>query len=644
MDRLAFSVFLAGVTVCAVLGFGTSMTFSWPGYLALGLSALLAVPMGLRKPNPAAARAAPAAACLAAGMALAGFVMLRGFFAPVAYLAREDIALAAAWLSVWAIVAVVFCRGAFRMALVWWLAGMVALNLVMAFWQAGFDPAYWFLPGYSRSYLDRAGGIFNNPNHLAAFLAALAPFFLAVAIWGRIGPHRRILLAFFGVLCLLGLALAKSRGGFLAAGAGLGTLTLVAAWLHRSAWRERRKVAIGVAALGLVAIGGLAAVNFDGLQQRFANGGFSRAAEVNRPLLWQVALRQHVESPLVGTGSRTFFYYSRRFRSPEMHVSVLEADFAHNDYVQMLADYGWMGVALLGLVVAVHGASGLRLVRRHACEHEACARPSLQSRHLALAVGALAGLTALGVHALVDFHLHVPAVAVVAALFLGILANPGHPRRWRHARSRFPAAWFPRIVVPLTGAALLVAGTRYVRSEWHFERARKRFAGGADLRVFGHLRKVRELDPANPFGHSLSGHAHLYAIDGSMPEPVRLGYLEKARTHFEAGLDRFPQDIYAMLGLASCLDALDQADQAGVVLERARTWAPLYGNIMHAQGALALRSGDLDAAELHFRDAHDAGAFRDWRAAARALERIAAIREQLPASEPNRIAGRFPEE
>lgn len=640
MERLAFTVFLASVTLCALLGFGTSMTFLWPGYLLVGLSALLTVPLLFRKKDSSASRTVPSTICLAAGTTLAGYLVLRGSLSPVAYLAREDMALVAIWFCVWALVAVVFSRSGFRMALVWMLGGLVVVNLAMAFWQAAFDPGFWFLPGYSRTYLDRAGGVFNNPNHLAAFLAALAPFFAAVAIWGRTGPHRRILLAFLGALCLLGLALTQSRGGFLAAGAGLGTLVCLAAWLHRSAWRERRGLALSMAALVLVAVGALAAVNFEGLQKRFGDGGFSRAAEANRPLLWEAAFEQNAEAPLAGTGSRTFFYFSRRFRSPEMHVSVLEADFAHNDYVQMLADYGWIGLGLLGLVIVFHGASGLRLFRRYSREYEACTRLSLQSRHLALTVGAMAGLAALGVHALVDFHLHVPAVAVIAALFLGILGNPGHPPRKRHARWRFPVASLSRIAVPLAGAALLIAGTSFVRSEWHFERARKLFAGENDLRLFGHLRRARVLDPANPFAHSLSGHAHLYAIDGSMPQPVRESYLEKARSHFEAGLDRFPQDIYAMLGLASCLDALERHDEAEAALDRARTWAPLYGNIMHAQGAHFLLVGDLDRAESHFREARDAGAFRDWRAAARALERIAAIRDQMPPTEPGSIAER----
>jgi len=92
MDRFAFTVFLVGVTVCAVLGFGTSMTFSWPGYLILGFSALLTVSMWFRKSDSAAAaRTAPSTLCLAAGLGLAGYVMLRGSFSPVAYLARDRV-------------------------------------------------------------------------------------------------------------------------------------------------------------------------------------------------------------------------------------------------------------------------------------------------------------------------------------------------------------------------------------------------------------------------------------------------------------------------------------------------------------------------------------------------------------------------
>lgn len=642
MDRLIFILFLIGLSLCGLFGFGASLTFQWPGFLVLGLAALLSGWKVCRKMEKT--RSDPSKVCLAAGGALAAYVLVRGVCSPVTYLAREDLALAGVWFAVWALAGMGFSRSRDRAAVVRVLIGLALVNLAFVVWQSGFDPGFWILPGYSRTYLDRAGGIFNNPNHLAGFLAAIAPFFIALAFWGRTGPHRRVLLVFLAAMCLLALALTQSRGGLLAAGAGLAVLTAIGLWLHRSAWRQRLGITLAALGFSLLAVAGLAAVNFAVLEQRFGAGAFTRAMEANRPLMWQAALKQNAESPVLGTGSRTYFYYSRRFRSPEMHVSVAEADFAHNEYLQMLADYGWAGAGLLGFFVLAHGWSGLRLIRRHSREHREGVRPTLQSRHLALTAGSLAGLAALGAHASVDFLLHVPAVAIVAAVFLGILANPGHVPRQQvksaGSRIRMVPAMACRIAIPLTGAALLFFGAAFVRSEWHFARARKLFAGGeADLRTFGHLYHARELDPANPFAHSLSGHAHLFAIDQSMPAAVRLAYLEKSRSHFEAALEQFPQDIYALLGLAGCLDALERHEEAGAALDRARVWAPLYGNILHAQGNHHLRTGDLTRAEQCFAEARDAGAFRDWRAASRALERVIAIRRHQTPPRPEAIAG-----
>jgi tetratricopeptide (TPR) repeat protein len=125
-----------------------------------------------------------------------------------------------------------------------------------------------------------------------------------------------------------------------------------------------------------------------------------------------------------------------------------------------------------------------------------------------------------------------------------------------------------------------------------------------------------------------------------MPDAIQTAYLERARFHFETSLANFPQDIYAMLGLASCLDALERPEEAGEVLERARICAPLYGNILHAQGNHYLQTGDLTQAERCFTEARDAGAFRDWRSASRALEQVIAARSRQLPPLPESVADR----
>jgi O-antigen ligase len=77
--------------------------------------------------------------------------------------------------------------------------------------------------------------------------------------------------------------------------------------------------------------------------------------------------------------------------------------YAHNEYLQVLAELGAIGGLLLAVFLVV-------IIRRlyHA-----------RSGNAAVAAGALAATTALAVHAGFDFVLHIPAIPLLAAALIG---------------------------------------------------------------------------------------------------------------------------------------------------------------------------------------------------------------------------------
>jgi len=84
-------------------------------------------------------------------------------------------------------------------------------------------------------------------------------------------------------------------------------------------------------------------------------------------------------------------------------------DYAHNDYVQGLAELGIIGFAIIATVAIVSLSAALRSIRKS------------ESTYLGLAcVGAI---TAIAVHSAADFNLYVPANAAVFAWILGISAS-----------------------------------------------------------------------------------------------------------------------------------------------------------------------------------------------------------------------------
>jgi Flp pilus assembly protein TadD len=131
------------------------------------------------------------------------------------------------------------------------------------------------------------------------------------------------------------------------------------------------------------------------------------------------AFRFFQTEPLLGAGAGMYRYAARLYRTGDVSGDPI---FAHDDWLQLLSEYGFVGVAgvLLVLVLAfASGATGfLRAVRKASQE-----TGSPASTSGAIALGAVCGLAACAAHSNVDFNMHVPANALLAAVLLGLATD-----------------------------------------------------------------------------------------------------------------------------------------------------------------------------------------------------------------------------
>ncbi|MEM9016114.1 MAG: O-antigen ligase family protein [Verrucomicrobiota bacterium] len=622
---LVLTLFLVGLFATGLMGTSASMTFIWPSYFLLGLAGALSV--GVLFTN--VSYVLPRWITLAT-MVLLAYLLVRAMDSPVSYFAREDVALLVASFLCYACILSLCQSVASRRALVGMLAALVVLNVFFAILQSTSHPGLWLLPGYERSDLGQVGGLFNQSDHFGIFLAALVPLWMSLALFGRCPAWQRILWKGIAGASIVTVLFSGGTAGRVVLLAGVSAFVLLTTFLlwrrFRPTTRRFLLVSIPLLAIGVVGLLGL----FSGsLISKLGHGTVTRSGESGITHLWTGGLRQFAESPMIGTGSRSSYFYGRLFRPDELDPGTKESEFWFNEYIQMLGDYGIVGLFLLLVVLALHFKSGFSFVGAYRSLPPVPGKQVPHSDCLALVVGALAVIGALVVASGFDFVMHLPVFAMVAATMLAILSAPDPMANALHQQSA--ASLIPgggmmfalRSVAFGFGLAMVCFGSVYSRSEYHYELARLAFeADSRGFRQFRHLNESRKLDPLNPFAMTLSAHAQVNGLSPGMSRLARLQALERAEFYFTQARGLYPQDVFSAMGHAAVLDELGKRSRARQRLEDAREWAPRYGNLMLAEAEHYLRHGKVNEAEDAFRESLDALAFRNEGASDEGLRTI----------------------
>lgn len=281
------------------------------------------------------------------------------------------------------------------------------------------------------TYLGFATGTFVNRNHLAGYLemALAAGIGLLLATnYQRERAHtwrqrlrnflnlmlsQKLPLRLMLVVLVVGLVLTRSRMGntaFFSSMLIAGLITLgmfyrrsgsVARMFRRSDMRSAVILVASLVVIDLLIVGAWFGV--EKVAQRIAESSLSQDA--GRVEVSGNTLEMLKDYPLAGSGGGSFFVAFMRYRDE----GVLEYyDHAHQDYLEIAADTGAIGIALLGLVVMASLWAALRALYHR---HDVLMR--------GMAFSSVMGIAALLIHSTVDFNLQIPANA---ATFMVILA------------------------------------------------------------------------------------------------------------------------------------------------------------------------------------------------------------------------------
>jgi len=375
--------------------------------------------------------------------------------------------------------------------------------------------------------LPRLRGTFANSDALGGLIAislALTAGGLFAALeknGGRLrgAPRHVSAIALFlaaGVLQLVVLFFTGSRGATFAALAGLAPLFFLR-WKESPRFRRALLFAVPAAA-ALFAVFWINAQRLNVLERATGEDALAEAAE-SRGGIWRAGARLVRDFPL-GAGANGAAAVMPVYQD-ERHGRV-RLDYAHNDTLQFLGDFGLPGFALLLASLVLLAARARRV----------CAATGSHLTPPWMVRGAAAGLVASLVHAQVEFNLSArPSIQLVFALLAGVLLScplssaPGKEDDAPRERKGFRLAWLAKAaLVPvavfavvsslsaaaayrIARAAALAAGlpTPPTDSAWCLPSPLPP-AGAAEA-----LAKAQRLDPFSPFVPEAAAEAALAA-------------------------------------------------------------------------------------------------------------------------------------
>lgn len=592
--------FLLGLLVLGIFGTWAETTPFWYG---AGLISVAGVGAVLSRQGPSSARIGWAAILVLLGFAI--YIGWRGLTSEVRFFARQDLVFAATAVVAYGLAAVRYTGRRARLAILAVLVLLIAGNTGLGLYQYFENPrlSIFSLFGLRRAPEVSAGGFFESGNHFAGFLTLAGIPLLGVAALGQ-GLHAgvRTTAAIGFILAGIGVGFSTSRGGALALGLGVLVLGILSAIIIiRNRGRRHNKAGWWLAALGFIF---LAMIGGTGLMLKKTFNSSQLTSLNGRGPLWDAALEQWQLSPITGTGARSYEYMERGFRTLDTDwmtwAGEVDAQFAHNDYLQCLADYGLIGLALALLVVGWHFSHGLGSVLLAGTKPDGLAT--------GLAAGATAALAGIMGQSLVEFNLHIGINAVMCGLLLGFLATPGFekippPTPTSKSSGEPPprpkaGAGFcgPRIAVSAVVAALSVilleGAWRLAPADYTNRLGKKQLTTALTLpeliTASGTFQRATTLDPGNSEAWATRGMVTLQ-IASMTNEKYAAPFYEASLAQLNQSLVLYPQNPYAAAHAGSVAGFLGRMDAAERHFATALRWGLNIQTVNELYGDYLLR-------------------------------------------------------
>lgn len=261
---------------------------------------------------------------------------------------------------------------------------------------------------YDAQHAAQPFGSFVNRHNYAALIEMLIAVPLGMLFTGSIAREKRLIVITAVLLMGVSLILSGSRGGLLALVSSLVFLVIVTG-RAKSGNQIAVKVALAALLLVIVVFGSIF-VGGESSLTRIAETAKSDDFSANRFHIWKVTLDVIVANLPFGAGIGA---YAAAYTQFDTMNGMGRVEQAHNDYLQILADAGVVGLILGIAFIGGFFRIGMKSVRTD----------NVYRRGIAL--GAMTGCFSILVHSIFDFVLHTTAISLTFLTLLTLVVAAG---------------------------------------------------------------------------------------------------------------------------------------------------------------------------------------------------------------------------
>jgi len=338
----------------------------------------------------------------------------RALFSPVFDFAEQDLVLITASSIIYFWIA--YASPKLNFSILWSVVALIIiLNMLM------------FLPSLSALRNNVFGGaigdwntgLYNHRNFFANMMMMCSLVMSGICLLSHYSIILRMMFGALAIISATGVILSLNRAGLIGLAGGLFVLLVV--WLLKE--KKRKGVIISVVAPMLLIIGVFLfstvykqVLESRGLATEVKNGGKIEKKVDSRLYYFAMAVDQFLDEPLLGNGARSYVYKSYENYSVNLYYASLNHGHVHNEFLQVLCEYGIIGFLILIVFLIYHLGKGYSLIIEVSNKEEGFSRNrvALLGTGIAVVTGSLLNmLLSFPAHCLPNLMLFSVAIAII---------------------------------------------------------------------------------------------------------------------------------------------------------------------------------------------------------------------------------------